>query len=68
VAACASLFGWGGDGTVQRCVDPVAGIGAVVAILSVGTANLLATNLHVPDDRRPGHPHDPVHILPQRSI
>jgi diacylglycerol kinase (ATP) len=44
------VFVWGGDGTVQRCLDAVAGIGAVVAILPAGTANLLATNLHVPDD------------------
>jgi diacylglycerol kinase family enzyme len=42
------MFVWGGDGTVQRCIDAVAGTGAVVAILPAGTANLLATNLHVP--------------------
>jgi diacylglycerol kinase (ATP) len=44
------LFVWGGDGTVQRCIDAVAGTGAVVAILPAGTANLLATNLHIPAD------------------
>jgi diacylglycerol kinase (ATP) len=44
------IFVWGGDGTVQRCIDAVAGTGAVVAILPAGTANLLATNLQVPDD------------------
>jgi diacylglycerol kinase (ATP) len=44
------IFVWGGDGTVQRCLDAVAGSGAVIAILPAGTANLLATNLHVPDD------------------
>jgi diacylglycerol kinase (ATP) len=44
------IFVWGGDGTVQRCLDAVAGTGAVVAILPAGTANLLATNLGVPDD------------------
>ncbi len=44
------LFVWGGDGTVQRCIDAVAGSGAVVAILPAGTANLLATNLGVPTD------------------
>jgi diacylglycerol kinase (ATP) len=44
------MFVWGGDGTVQRCLDAVAGTGAAVAILPAGTANLLATNLHVPDD------------------
>ena len=42
------LFVWGGDGTVQRCIDAVAGTGAVLAILPAGTANLLATNLGVP--------------------
>src|SRR5262249_13679586 len=41
---------WGGAGTVQRCPDGVGGIGTAVAILPAGTANLLATNLHVPDD------------------
>jgi diacylglycerol kinase (ATP) len=44
------IFVWGGDRTVQRCVDAVAGTGAAVAILPAGTANLLATNLHVPND------------------
>lgn len=44
------LFVWGGDGTVQRCIDAVAGTGAVLAILPAGTANLLATNLQVPGD------------------
>jgi diacylglycerol kinase (ATP) len=42
------IFVWGGDGTVQRCIDAVAGTGAVLAILPAGTANLLATNLQVP--------------------
>jgi diacylglycerol kinase (ATP) len=44
------IFVWGGDGMVQRCIDAVAGTSAVVAILPAGTANLLATNLGVPDD------------------
>jgi diacylglycerol kinase (ATP) len=44
------IFVWGGDGTVQRCIDAVAGTGAVLAILPAGTANLLATNLHIPAD------------------
>ncbi len=39
------LFVWGGDGTVQRCVDAVAGTDTAVAILPAGTANLLAENL-----------------------
>ncbi len=43
------IFVWGGDGMVQRCVDELAGTDAVLAILPAGTANLLATNLHIPD-------------------
>jgi YegS/Rv2252/BmrU family lipid kinase len=42
------VFVWGGDGTVQRCLDALAGTGAAVAIMPAGTANLLATNLNVP--------------------
>ena len=44
------LFVWGGDGTVQRCIDAVAGTQAVLAILPAGTANLLAANLQIPGD------------------
>jgi diacylglycerol kinase (ATP) len=44
------LFVWGGDGSVQRCIDAVAGTDTAVAILPAGTANLLAANLGVPDD------------------
>jgi diacylglycerol kinase (ATP) len=44
------IFVWGGDGTVQRCIDAVAGTGAVLAILPAGTANLLAANLAIPGD------------------
>ena len=44
------IFVWGGDGTVQHCIDAVAGTGAAVAILPAGTANLLAMNLQIPDD------------------
>jgi diacylglycerol kinase (ATP) len=44
------LFVWGGDGTVQRCIDAVAGMDTAVAILPAGTANLLGTNLQIPDD------------------
>jgi diacylglycerol kinase family enzyme len=44
------LFLWGGDGTVQRSIDAVAGTGAIVAVLPAGTANLLATNLGIPPD------------------
>ena len=44
------LFVWGGDGSVQRCIDTMASEKAEVplAILPAGTANLLATNLGVP--------------------
>ena len=44
------LFVWGGDGSVQRCIDAVAGTDTAVAILPAGTANLLAANLEVPND------------------
>jgi diacylglycerol kinase (ATP) len=44
------IFVWGGDGTVQRCIDAVAGANAVLAILPAGTANLLAANLEIPAD------------------
>jgi diacylglycerol kinase (ATP) len=44
------MFVWGGDGTVQRCVDAVAGTETAVAILPAGTANLLAMNLQIPED------------------
>jgi YegS/Rv2252/BmrU family lipid kinase len=44
------IFVWGGDGTVQRCIDAAAGSDAALAILPAGTANLLATNLGIPQD------------------
>lgn len=44
------IFVWGGDGTVQLCIDALAGTKAVLAILPAGTANLLATNLDIPID------------------
>jgi len=42
------LFIWGGDGTIQRCVDAVAGEPVNLAILPAGTSNLLAHNLGIP--------------------
>ncbi len=44
------IFVWGGDGMVQRCIDVIAGSGAVVAIVPAGTANLFASNLGIPKD------------------
>jgi diacylglycerol kinase (ATP) len=44
------IFAWGGDGTVQRCIDVLAGTGIPLAIVPAGTANLLATNLGIPGD------------------
>jgi diacylglycerol kinase (ATP) len=44
------LFIWGGDGSVQRCVDAIAGLAVSLAILPAGTANLLASNLKIPID------------------
>ena len=44
------IFLWGGDGTVQRVIDTVAGAPVTLAILPAGTANLFATNLGIPKD------------------
>jgi diacylglycerol kinase family enzyme len=48
------LIVWGGDGMVQRTLDALAttkgGAKIPVGIIPAGTANLLATNLGVPDD------------------
>ena len=44
------VFVWGGDGMVQRCIDALAGDSVAIAILPAGTANLLASNLGIPQD------------------
>jgi diacylglycerol kinase (ATP) len=44
------VFAWGGDGTVRRCVDVLAGTDSALAVLPAGTANLFATNLGIPVD------------------
>ena len=44
------LFVWGGDGTLQRCIDTMSGSDAALVILPAGTSNLLATNLGIPQD------------------
>jgi diacylglycerol kinase (ATP) len=51
------VFAWGGDGTVQRCIDVMAGSDAKLAVVPAGTANLFASNLGIPDDIA-----DAVHI------
>ena len=45
-----TIFAWGGDGTVQRCVDVMAGSDARLAVIPAGTANLFASNLGIPED------------------
>ena len=42
------IFVWGGDGTVQKCIDALAGQGIAIAILPAGTGNLLARNMGIP--------------------
>lgn len=44
------LFVWGGDGTVQACIDAIGDAAVSVALLPAGTANLMAGNLGVPPD------------------
>lgn len=44
------ILAWGGDGTVRRCIETLAGTGVPIAIVPAGTANLLATNLGIPKD------------------
>jgi diacylglycerol kinase (ATP) len=41
---------WGGDGTLQRCINALVHTGATIAIMPAGTGNLLAGNLGIPTD------------------
>ncbi len=44
------VFVWGGDGTVQRSLNLLAGTGVAMAVLPAGTGNLFASNLGIPVD------------------
>ena len=44
------VFVWGGDGTVQRSIDALAGSGVTMAVIPAGTANLFASSLEIPSD------------------
>ena len=44
------LFVWGGDGSVQKCIDTVGKAPITLAILPAGTSNLFARNLGIPTD------------------
>ncbi len=46
------VFVWGGDGSVQKAVNVLAGKDILLAILPAGTGNLLARNLNIPQDIR----------------
>ena len=50
VRGCDLIVVWGGDGTVQRCADVLAGTPATMAIIPAGTANLFARHLGIPRD------------------
>ena len=44
------IIAWGGDGMVQRCINVLAGTDTALGIIPAGTANVLATNLGIPQD------------------
>jgi YegS/Rv2252/BmrU family lipid kinase len=44
------IFAWGGDGLAQQCIDTLAATDATLAIVPAGTANLLASNLGIPEE------------------
>jgi diacylglycerol kinase family enzyme len=49
-AGAALVLACGGDGTVTSCAEGVAGTGVPLAIVPMGTGNLLARNLGLPVD------------------
>ena len=56
------IFAWGGDGLVQRCIDTLSDTDATLAIVPAGTANLLASNLGIPQEiRRPSKSGSPAY-------
>lgn len=48
------LVACGGDGTVRACLEPLAGTDTSLAIVPLGTGNLLASNLGVPSGLKAG--------------
>lgn len=62
VAAGAELIvACGGDGTVRACLDPLSDSATALAIIPLGTGNLLATNIGIPSglDAAAGIGHGP---------
>jgi diacylglycerol kinase family enzyme len=47
-AGCDTIFACGGDGTIHDLIQGMAGSGAALAILPMGTANALAHDLRLP--------------------